>query len=373
MKSGKDEIGAIEKAKTILQEGVTAFVQISSKTHRASAKYDPDADEESDEIAERRSRIVQIFKGISANRHSFVFAQLANMAAADPFEKIKGLINDMIEKLLKEAQEAATHEAFCQEEMGKSKKAQEDKTMKLDKFSTRVDEASSKVAELTESIKKLEAEVAEIDKAQAEATKIRTSENAEFAKVSKDYKDSAAAVAKAIEVLQSFYGGGSFIQLKSSTTLKSKAKAKDSKQGDAAGVIISILETAQEDFTSLLAESEAVESEAQSTYDKMTTENKVAKASKMAEAKAKQSEVKSVTSSLEMSKEYQASTQKELDAVLAYIDKLKPECETKVMSYEEKKAAREAEIEGLKEALSILSGPMLLETGRKVRRVKLHA
>merc|ERR1719443_1397545 len=374
MKSGKDEIGAIEKAKTILQEGVTAFVQISSKTHRASAKYDPDADEESDEIAERRSRIVQIFKGISANRHSFVFAQLANMAAADPFEKIKGLINDMIEKLLKEAQEAATHEAFCQEEMGKSKKAQDDKTMKLDKFSTRVDEASSKIATLTESIKKLEAEVAEIDKAQAEATKIRTSENAEFAKVSKDYKDSAAAVAKAIEVLQSFYGGGSFIQLKSSTTLKSKAKAKDSKQGDAAGVIISILETAQEDFTSLLAETEAVESEAASTYDKMTTENKIAKASKQAEAKGKQSEVKGVTSTLEMAKEDTASTSKELDAVLAYLDKLKPECESKAMSYEEKKAARDAEIEGLKSALDILSGPVALaQIGRKVRRVRLHA
>merc|ERR1719359_991027 len=374
MKSGRDEIGAIEKAKTILQEGVTAFIQVSAKTQRASVKFNPDADEESDEVAEKRAKVVQIFKDISANRHSFVFAQLANMAAADPFAKIKGLINDMIEKLLKEAQEAATHEAFCQEEMGKSKKAQEDKTMKLDKFSTRVDEASSKVAELTESIKTLEAEVGEIDKATAEATAIRTSENAEFKKVSKDYKDSAAAVAKAIEVLQSFYGGAALIQLKSSTTLKSKAKAKDAKQGDAAGVIIGILETAQEDFTSLLAESEAVESEAQSTYDKMTTKNKVAKASKQAEAKAKQSEVKSVTSTLEMAKEDTASTQKELDAVLAYIDKLKPECESKAMSYEEKKAARDAEIEGLKEALTILEGPVALaQTGRKVHHIKFHA
>merc|ERR1719321_570733 len=139
--------------------------------------------------------------------------------------------------------------------------------------------------------------------------------------------------------------------------LKSKAWASDAKQGDAAGAIISILETAQEDFTSLLAETEATESEAQEKFDKMTTENKIAKASKSAEAKGKQSEVKAVTNSLEMSKEDQASTQKELDAVLAYLDKLKPECETKAMSYEEKKAAREAEIEGLKEALTILEGP----------------
>merc|ERR1719159_149195 len=375
MKSGKAEVAAIEKASTILSEGVTAFVEVKSRTHRASAKFnlhDSD-DEESDEIAERRSKVVQIFKDLSVKRHSFVFAQLANMAAADPFAKIKGLINDMIEKLLKEAQEAATHEAFCQEEMGKSKKSQADKQMKLDKFSTRVDEASSKIAELTEAIKTLEAEIAEIDKGQAEATAIRTKENEEFARVSKDYKDSATAVAKAIEVLQSFYSGASLMQIKSSIKLQSQTKAHAKGNGDAANVIIGVLEVAQEDFTSLLAEAEAVESEAQTTYDKMTTENKVAKASKSAEAKGKASEVKSVTNSLEMAKEDQASTSKELDAVNAYIDKLKPECESKVMSYEEKKAAREAEIQGLKDALEILSGPAaLVQTGSFLSRIHLH-
>merc|ERR1719428_964368 len=276
MKSGKAETAAIEKASTILSEGVTAFVEVKSRTHRSSsrAKWTPDDDEESDNVAAARAQIVNIFKGLSQNRHSFVFAQLAQMAASDPFAKIKGLINDMIEKLLKEAAEAATHEAFCQEEMGKSKKSQADKQMKLDKFTTRVDESSSKVETLTEEIKTLEAEVAEIDKAQAEATKIRTSENAEFKSVSKDYKDSATAVAKAIEVLQSFYGGAALIQLKSSTSLQSKAKVHAKGNGDAANVIIGVLEVAQEDFTSLLAEAESVESEAQTTYDKMTTENK---------------------------------------------------------------------------------------------------
>merc|ERR1719182_1210483 len=194
-------------------------------------------------------------------------------------------------------------------------------------------------------------------------------------KVSKDYKDSAAAVAQAIEVLQSFYSGASFVQLKSQTSLKSKSRAKsfESGNGDAAGVIIGVLESAQEDFTSLLAETEATESEAQKAFDTMATENKIAKATKMAEAKAKESEKKRTSSSLEMSKEDQASTGKELDAVLAYLDKLKPECETKAMSYEEKKAARDAEIEGLKEALSILSGTgiALMQTG--TRSFRRHA
>merc|ERR1719271_2413525 len=101
-----------------------------------------DEDDENDAQADAREKIVSIFKGIANDRHSFVFAQLASMAASDPCEKIRGLINDMIEKLLKEAQEAATHEAFCNEEMGKTKKSREDKEMKLDKFTTRVDESS---------------------------------------------------------------------------------------------------------------------------------------------------------------------------------------------------------------------------------------
>merc|ERR1719191_483461 len=374
MKSGKAETAAIEKASTILSEGVTAFVEVKSRTHRSSSKvrFNADDEDESDAQAAAREKVVSIFKNLSQERHSFVFAQLAEMAASDPFAKIKGLINDMIEKLLKEAAEAATHEAFCQEEMGKSKKSQADKTMKLDKFSTRVDESSSKVETLTEQIKTLEAEVAEIDKAQAEATKIRTKEYLEFPKASKDYKDPATAVAKAIEVLQSFYSGAALVQIKSETKLKSKTPVHAKGNGDAANVIIGVLEVAQEDFTSLLAEAEAIESEAQTTYDKMTTENKIAKASKGAEAKAKASQVKSMTNSLEMSKEDQASTSKELDAVNAYIDKLRPECESKAMSYEEKKAAREAEIQGLKEALTILEGNglALLQTGHNLKRIQ---
>merc|ERR1719265_2340304 len=245
MKSGKAEVAAIGKATQILQEGVTAFVEVSSKVRRSTRRWNPDDDDESDDVAAARQQVVGLFKDFAQKHHSFVFSQLASMAASDPFAKIKGLINDMIEKLLKEAQEAATHEAFCQEEMGKSKASQADKTMKLDKFSTRVDEASSKVSELTEAIKTLEAEIAEIDKGQAEATALRTKEHEEFSVVSKDYKDSATAVAKAIEVLQSFYSGASLMQIKSTTKLQSQTKVHAEGNGDAANVIIGVLEVAQ--------------------------------------------------------------------------------------------------------------------------------
>jgi len=370
-KSAAEEMGAIEKAKTILVDGVTAFVQESSKTRRTQMRWNPDDDEESDAVSAKRDKVVGILKQLSQTHHSFAFAQLASMATSDPFVKIRGLIEDMIAKLLKEAEEEATQKAFCDKEMGASTTSKEEKTMTLDKLQSRIDGATSTIAENTEAIKTLEAEVAEIDKAQAEATAIRTKENEDYLVASKDFKDSAEAVAKAIEVLKNFYEG-SFIQLSAKTHLKSKQPELGGAKSDIAHTIISVLEMSEEDFTTLLAETEATEDEAAKAYKALTDENKISKVTKETEAKGKASEVKSLTVQLEHSKEDHASVSTELDAVLAYIDKLKPQCEEKAMSYEEKKAKREAEIAGLKEALEILSGDglALVQTKRNLRQIK---
>merc|ERR1719231_589931 len=175
--------------------------------------------------------------------------------------------------------------------MGSSKAAQDDKQMKVDKYKVRIDKAATEIAKLTEEVKTLEGEVAEIDKAQAEATALRATENADYLKASKDFKDSAEAVAKAIEVLKNFYEG-SFVQISSKTTQKSKQPSFGSAKSDTASTIISVLEMSEEDFTTLLAETEATEDEAAKAYEKLTDENKISKATKETEAKAKASETK---------------------------------------------------------------------------------
>merc|ERR1719160_966277 len=362
-KSATEEMAVIEKAKEILTSGVKAFVQVKSKT----SKSHDDDDDEDDKTADRRDKVVSLLKDLAGKHHSYALTQMAAMARSDPFVKIRGLIEDMIAKLLKEAQEEATQKAFCDEEIGKSTKAQEEKQSKVDEYTTRIDKASSTIAQLTEDVKELEAEVAEIDKAQAEASEIRTKENTDYIKASTDFKESAEAVAKAIEVLKSFYEG-SFVQI----SAKTNAKQPDfgSAKSDTASTIIAVLEMSEEDFTKLLAESEATEDEAATAYKKLTDENKVSKATKQTEAKAKASEVKSLTVQLGHSKEDHAATSTELDAVLSYIDKLKPQCEEKAMSYAEKKAKREAEIAGLKEALEILEGGLALTQTSSLRGIK---
>merc|ERR1719428_1880305 len=299
-----------------------------------------------DKEAKLRSKLVNKLRDIGHKFHSYTMMEMVSAAAVDPFEKIRGLISDMIAKLVAEANEEASQKAFCDEEMGKSTREKESKSMRIDKLTAKLDRATATTAELKDAIKELQAELAEIDKATGEATKIRNEEHATYTKASKDFKEAAQAVEDAIGVLKEFYAGAFMQQVQG----KGKAPTFGGAKSDAAGGIIALLEVSAEEFTKMYTEVQSDELTAKATYDRMMEESKVATVSKQAEVKAMQSELKQLAVAIQSSSQDKAMVSKELDAVLAYLDKLKPQCEIKVMSYEERVAKRKAEIEGLKEA-----------------------
>merc|ERR1719252_456854 len=118
----KGELGAITKAKDILG-GVKVFVQVSA----TKKGFNIDADDDEDKTTAKRAQIVNKLKEVAKKSHSFALMEMATAAGSDPFVKIRGLIEDMIAKLIAEAQAEATQKAFCDEEMSKSKKSQEEK------------------------------------------------------------------------------------------------------------------------------------------------------------------------------------------------------------------------------------------------------
>jgi chromosome segregation ATPase len=349
--SGKEEMAAIDKASEILMTGVVAFAQVGVKTKLLS-----DDDDDADESSSVRSRLSSKLQGLGKKYHSFALMQLAGAAKSDPFVKVRGLIESMIAKLMKEAAEEANQKAFCDEEMSSSTKSKEIKTATMAKLQSRMDQAATTMATLGEEVAALQGEIAEIDSAQATATEIRTKENTDNVKAMSDFQDSAAAVMQAMVVLKNFYG--SLLQVEAKVVLKSASKQPSfgSAKSDSGNSIISVLEVAESDFTRLYAETETEEDAAAAAYKKLSEENALAKTTKSTDIKGKESEIKSLKVSLSQHSEDHDAVSEELDAVNAYLDKLKPQCESKVMSYAEKKAAREAEISGLKEALSILEG-----------------
>merc|ERR1719272_2592572 len=155
--------------------------------------------------------------------------------------------------------------------------------------------------------------------------------------------------------------------------------AGHSKGGGAGGSIISILEVCEADFSKELAAVESTEADAVAAYDKMTQENKITKMTKDQDVKYKTAEHKGLDKAVAEHNGDKAGLQTELDAVLEYSGKLNSRCIAKPESYESRKAKREAEIAGLKDALQILESetafvqrPHRLQTGVALVQTDVH-
>ena len=129
--------------------------------------------------------------------------------------------------------------------------------------------------------------------------------------------------------------------------LTARAKGKGSS-------IIDILEVVKSDFTKNLATEESEESDAAAAYEKGTQDYMLTKATKEQDAKYKENEYTSLDEKIAEASADKDTTSTELVSVMEYDAKLKDRRVEKPETYESRRARREAEIAGLKEALEIL-------------------
>mmetsp|Transcript_36501 Transcript_36501/g.68281 ORF Transcript_36501/g.68281 Transcript_36501/m.68281 type:complete len:817 (+) Transcript_36501:70-2520(+) len=155
----------------------------------------------------------------------------------------------------------------------------------------------------------------------------------------------------------------------------SMLQASPDNSGTANG-IISLLEVIEADLSKGLVEFQQVEETAAAEYEEMTKALKVRTVSKQQDVKYKTKEAASIEKQIAELGSDLGNAKTELDAVLDYLDKLNEECAAKVEPYAERKARREAEIAGLKEALGILEGETALieqkVSRRALRGVRTH-
>merc|ERR1719331_2953209 len=213
-----EELKVLAQAKKIIIEatgGATAqtysFLQLTA-TSRMRTRAD---------LANMEA--VKFVKKLSETMHSAALAQLANrMAAAarmgaaggeDPFAKVKGLISDMIETLIKEAEADAAHKAYCDKEMSETKAKKEELTDEITALTTKIDKMSADSAKLKEEVAILSKELADLAKSQAEMDKLREEENTAYVKNKAEMEEGLEGIKLALKVLREYYAkGASFLQ-----------------------------------------------------------------------------------------------------------------------------------------------------------------
>jgi len=349
-KSRDEEMKAVSAAKKVLAEQtggaekityslsqVASFVQLTSGAELA------------------KFEAVRLIRDLARQQHSSALAQLASRAAAairsgaaegqDPFAKVKGLISDMISKLEDEADADASQKAYCDKELSETQAKKADKDAEIEKLSTKIEQMTTRSAKIKAEVAALQKSLSELASAQAEMDRLREEESADYAKSKADMEQGLQGVQLALKILREYYAQAS--------------DAHAAAEG-AGSSIIGLLEVVESDLSKTLAGIIATEESAQSSYDAETKENEVERTSKEQDVKYKSKEAVGLDKAVSEATSDRAAAQTELEAVLEYLGTLNKQCIAVPETYAERKARREAKIEGLKQALSTLENETAL-------------
>jgi len=341
-----------------------------------------------------RHQIHDFLAAEGRRKHSKGLTLLAEQISADPFAKVKKLIDDMITRLLEEAREDAKHEGFCDKEMGKSKITRNKLTEDIDSLDAAIEEGKATIQKLADDTATLSQEVEELTKSMTEATDLRKKEKETNKVTVEDAQAASKAVAAATAVLKDFYEKAAtataLVQAKTPDPrqwgLKTGVKmgtdewnslanpnfkgkvdtghkedmqtfgdSYEGQQDEAQYGILALLEVVASDFANLEAETIATEEASQKAYEDFMTESKKNKSVKEKKIEMNTSDKAAAEAKLQEDIADLKSTQDELLAAERYYKKLVPQCIDQGMTWDERVKARESEIASLKQALQILS------------------
>jgi len=317
----------------------------------------------------RKTETVQFIKNLAKTQKSPVLAQLASRIASamklnsgeDVFAKIKGMVGDMIEKLEQEAAEAAELKQWCDKEIAESTAKKDEEKALFDKLSSKLDTATAESEKLKEEVATLQRELADLAKSQSEMDRIRSEEKAAFDANHPEMEQGLKGIKIALKILNEYYA---------------KAGKSHGSSDGAGGGIVGMLEVIESDFTKSITEMVAAEQMAADTEEKTTKENAVEKTTKEQDVKYKTKAFTGLDKKIGELTTERSGVEDELSAVNEYLESLDKKCTYKVESYAERKARRQAEIDGLKEALEVLENETAFVQTRSrhaLRGVRKHA
>merc|ERR1719464_1173211 len=266
-KSRGEELKALADAKKVISETTAGATKLSYGLNQASFL------QMSSSMELASFEAVHYVRNLARKVKSTKLAQLASrMASAmhfsagtnGAFDKVKGLIADMIERLESEAQADASHKAYCDKELSESNAKKDDKTAEISKLTTSIDQMAARSAQLKEEVAGLNSALAALAKAGAEMDQMRQQEHKDYMQNKADMQQGLEGVKLPLKVLRDYY---------------SQDKAHAAAEGAGAN-IIGLLEVVESDFTKGLAEMTAAEESAQSAFETETKENEIEKTTK---------------------------------------------------------------------------------------------
>jgi DNA repair exonuclease SbcCD ATPase subunit len=309
----------------------------------------------------KKDRALEVLRSEGQRMGSVALTTLADRAAGDPFKKIKGLIQKLIERLLTESKNEATKKGFCDTELAKARKERDFRFQDANDLSADLAGLEAKKDALNEEIKELTKDIKDESKALQDATDERDTEKKANMKTLATAKVGLDGVNEALLILRSFYKqaakAASFLQ-KASPVDEDTAGAGFSGNykgsQDSMKAVFALLETIASDFDRTLRKTEAAEAEAHRDYVGLSQAAEASIAGKTTKKKLDEEDLATTEANLKLTYDGLQTAMDLLDAALKELEELKPTCIDTGMSYSERVAKREEEMKALGKALCIL-------------------
>merc|ERR1719352_860628 len=212
-----------------------------------------------------RSAVASLLTRTASRLGSKQLSALAESVSSDPFAKVKGMVQDLIDRLKQEEVNDATHQTWCVEETRKATRERQYRLRSLDKLEEHQRELEATRAALEDQITNLKTQLQDSRKALSNAQALRDREAAENSRLLSESSDGKAAVEQAISVLETFYSAAAAVE--GNETVATPADAPSSgfdgvshgSQSESVG-IIGMMEVVRDDFERTI--SDTTESEA---------------------------------------------------------------------------------------------------------------
>lgn len=361
---------AFEDKAEAAESAPASFLQKRMITKHAAA--DPDA--------AIRQTMVDMLSTRGTKLHSTFLIGMANRAKEDPFAKIKALMQRTIEQLLAEAAEEANSKGYCDKVIAEAKQKRDHAVEKLTALNGNMAELEAARDKRVEEIGVLGNEIMQLQRDEAEATDLRNNEEAENQATLVEAEAGREATMDAIKILSDFYKTVAKETVDLSLAQKKgpmddapdagfeTGESYNAGQG-AAGGILGMLDIIKSDFERTMRTVTDAEAENAKEHGKFVDETGVSLYEKRMAVDLKTKEKDDAIEELTSDDEDLHSQTEILKVGIQELLDLQPTCVSTGMTYAERAARREEEIEALKITLCVTK---LQEKGMEAEAARMQ-
>jgi hypothetical protein len=328
------------------------------------------------------------------------------------FDKVIGMINDMVALLGKEQVEDDNKKTYCEAEFDKADDKKKELEQSISDLEKAIDETEDAMKTLGEEITALEDGIVKLDREVVVATEQRKDEHAEFEEMRAANNAVIGLIEMAKNRLNKFYNpklykpppkrelseeeritlnmggtlaptnppggiagtGISFLGAKAQNQAPPppppEAPGAFKKKGEESGGVIAMMDMMKADVEKETQESEFQEKDAQGEYEQMVLDAAAKRTADKKSIEEKEAQKAGLEEELIKTKAAKKVEVSELMATKEYISELHADCDWLLEKYEIRKEARANEIDALKKAVAVLSGAdySLIQVGHNSHR-----